>query len=259
MKNILPTIALLLFCSMTTNLFSQTTKNIDYLRKQVKLYKDTLNFEYTGPIQEHEKIIVRVITSLYETFSYLKRNDTEGYEKYPLIKSYKKRISSIANDYLRENAKIVKVKNSYNEYYNKYELVNGLISYDDDGYYSVGERIAGNYVHFIRLYNLSKYINSSISRLINELKKEHFANLVSEATQNGIKKSATKNGFYNKELAIKLSKGVLLNKMEELLKSNKELAYKVVFIADSYIALSYLSLGVKGVQVEMILEKINKF
>ena len=204
--------------------------------EQRTLILDTLNLEYEGPIKEHELIIKRMIPIICETKQSVLISDITHY---PLVRSYKKRLASLANDYLQKNAKITKNK-SWN--CNIYELPDGLSGFNDIRT-SPGEQMSEVYIEMlIRSFGISSYSYKDKRFLIAEdLKDEKFAKLVSEATKNGIKKTTTENGFYNRELAMRVSKGILLNKINGLLNFNKDYSYVVVYIADTYRALSELS------------------
>jgi len=122
--------------------------------------------------------------------------------------------------------------------------------------------IAGLYIDaIIRFQAFSEFDNFSISK---DLEIEEFSKLVIEATKNGIKRTATENGFYNKQLAIELSKGVLYNRLLELLKSNKSYEYKIIHIVDTYRTFRFLATtyyyegGRKETGVDYILEAMFK-
>jgi len=258
MKKMFLTIALLVSCSMTSNLYSQS------FNSKYKAYKDTLSFEYEGPLQMHEKIIIRAINYIQKTYPYPYVN----YEQCALVISYKKRISSLSENYFNRNAevRIVKAKakiRGFGDYeYKEYKLVNGL-NIINSRVYNLGELFADNYLDVILSYCNVLRANGSLSfseireRVLDNIENNNFANLLSQAERNGIKKTATKNGFYNKKLAKQLAEVILINKIENLYKSNKALAYRIAYIGDANIALH--KLRYKSEQEEMLEIMINKY
>ena len=248
------TIALLVSCSMTSILYSQS------LDAKYEAYEDTLSFEYEGPLQMHEKIIIRAISYIQKTSPY------SNYKYLALVKSYKKRISSLAENYVKKNAKVrvVKVKRGYKYIeYKEYDLVNGLntINYQ---VFTSEELIGDKYIEVVLSHcNVPQGSFWSFSgikeKVLDNIENNDFATLLSEAERNGIKKTATENGFYNKKLAKQLAEVILINKIEDLYKSNKELAYRVVYIADANTALHKLTYEYESEQEEMLEIMINKY
>jgi len=266
MKKVFLTIALLVSCSMTSILHSQSYEAVNKVREQLKPYMDTLDFEYEGPLQLHEKIIIRVISHIQKKSAEAEYN--VRYMSYALVKSYNKRISSLAENYVKKNAKvsIVKVKakmRGFRDYeYNEYELINGLNSINYRT--STSEKLIGEkYIEVLLSHcNVQKphgYLSFPMikKRVLDNIENNDFATLLSEAERNGIKKTATENGFYNKKIAKQLAEIILINKIENLYKSNKELAYRVVYIADANTALHKLTY--ESEQEEMLEIMINKY
>jgi hypothetical protein len=244
-------------------------------------YIDTLNFEYEGDIQEHERIIVRVLSAimkldkkprwwgwgLYKNIRYITNVNNDTYDKikgFPLITSYEKKISALAYDYLKKNAKMTQVKNIFGIDDNVCKLPNWFCEGSDNLEYE-SRGIAHFYIYVFMFENfglVTDYGLKIFSIAIDLLEDENFRNLVSKASKEGIKATATTNGFYSKKLAIKLGRGIVYNKMKYLYHDkNKSLAYKACYIADLYSALGRLSDNSYHDYLERcdeILEKIEK-
>jgi len=230
---------LVFFGSLTTCVFAQNSNfNID-----------TLNFEYEGSLQEHNRLVVRNLSNI----SICLEGSFRGFEKrhrtfyeYPLVKSYLKRISLLVEEKLKLPSYSTKVysKDANGKSYIEYSFNKGFNTFISGGSFNSkpGEYIAKEYMEAVIYFvcNFS-YYNNSISNVVNDLKDEQFSKLISEASVNGIKKVATVNGFYNKKLALKLSRAILFNNIQKLLKSNQELAYRIVYVADYYIAFKKLN------------------
>lgn len=254
-------IALVFFCSLTTNVLGQ---NLD-------LTIDTLNLEYEGPLQEHEKIIIRSIYSFkaiykdYESFNYRVSN----FSNYPLVKSYRKRIEILVDEKLKLPRYATKsyYKTSDGENILQYSLVNGFNTFGNM-YASAKEQISSYYMsvitHFVcdfKPYDFFSIIekdfnkeNSSI--LEKDLNDEKFSTLLSYALENGIKRAATDNGFYNKRLAKRLSLAILVRTIENLLNSKQEMTDRIIYLADTYCAFDLLKREVFGDEMfEKILKK----
>lgn len=243
MKKMVLTIALLVSCSMTSILYSQSFEARNKIRAELKPYMDTLNFEYEGSLQIHEKIIVRVISHIQKKIEgYYK----VSYNSYALVKSYNTRISSLAENYVRKNSKVRLAKSIFNKEYEEYDLDNGFNAINNR-YSKVGKLVADNYMLVVFSHcNIPEYYYRIRKYILDNVDNNDFATLLSEAEKNGIKKAATENGFYNKKLAKQLAEVILINRIEELYKSNRELSYRIVYIADAIIALFNLTNNAMG-------------
>jgi len=228
-KNVFIVFILLIFSSISISLVAQECKRI-------------LDLEYEGPIEKHVEIL---LDNIVDCQSYLQKGEHVAflhYSGYPLFMSYQKRIESLVTDYLKKNAKITKRTNSSGRECNIYELSDCFYSYNDC--YTIfnkgAEHIAEKYLEAI-IYTLGVLSTERSRATLSFEEDEEFANLVVEAAKNGIKKTATKDAFYDKWLALELARGVVYIKLINLLDSDRSLAYKVIHIADSYIALEILT------------------
>lgn len=225
-------LAIFFCCSLTTNLFAQKSMfNVD-----------TLNFEYEGSLQEHHKLVVRNISKISVCVQGNLRvfdNRQRKFYEYPLVKSFLKRISFLVDEKLKLSTYSTKgySKDNNGNSHVEYRLHKGLTTFYNYSDETTGQYIAENYMEAIIFFVCNfEYLDNSISNVVNNLKDEQFSKLVSEASTNGIKQVSTVNGFYNRELALKLSKAILFNKIQNLIKSNQEMAYRIVYVADYYIA-----------------------
>ncbi|MDR2409555.1 MAG: hypothetical protein LBE13_15800, partial [Bacteroidales bacterium] len=197
MKNIFKLIFVVgLMPVMTSLLYAQEAKTVNDLDMQLKLLRDTLSHEYEGPLHEHERIIKRVLPAYYKIRMEGRRSyyNYDNYDEYKsirdnaLVKSYEKRIGSLADDYLHKYSKVKRIQHffGYNEYY---KLPNGFYSYFNS-FLTAGEYIADIYIEVIIYWcNIPLYSkeDDKFSIIENKLKDESFANLVSEAYKKGIK------------------------------------------------------------------------
>jgi hypothetical protein len=245
-KNIL-FIGILICCNITTTLFAQDTKS----------YEKTLWLEYEGPLAEHEKIIRNVLSAMIDDGKEINFDRLPGkYDYYPLISSFKKRIGDLANEKLNLSTYATKeVEDTYLGKITRYKLRNGLSIFVTIWGTRDGERIAEYYLDAIvrLLFNgKTRYGEESLVATENRLKDENFANLVLEARKKGIKSVTTENGFYDKNLAFRVARGILYSEMKELLNSNQEIVYRILYVADYFNAFIDLTNQNEGVLERML-------
>ncbi len=241
-----------------TVLFGQKT--------QEELLIDTLNFTYEGSLFQYEKIIERVVPSLYEIK--IKEN---GYRKsdffndiinYPLIKSFSKRISSNV-DMILNNSEFVHIKKDKEKDITIYNILGCYILYYDY-IIKASDKIADSYIELlikscgIPLHPPFKEERFSV---VKDMEKKEFSKKLDLALKQGIKSTATSNGFYNEKLAIKIAKGCLFNELFSFLynwNTSKDYIYKVIYSTDRYLAIGKLSNEDKKIEQRKMLKKVMK-